>query len=227
MRISTRRLRPETAELRYEVALPALAAAGGWSGIFGRGGALSLEIGIGKDTHLLERAARDPSMDFVGVEYTRKKVDKAISKFARGIAVSPLSGDGAPENLRVLFADIGRVLEAAFPPESLDRAWILFPDPWPKKRHHRRRIVNPEFIARLCGRLRPGARIEVRTDDAEYRDRIAEVLAAEPLLVNRAAPHPYLLEPLDPADHVPTLFETKFRARGLPVHHFYYERSRG
>jgi tRNA (guanine-N7-)-methyltransferase len=227
MRLSTRRLLLDSAERRYEITLDGLAATGGWSGVFGSDGALSLEIGIGKDTHLLERAARAPGGRFVGVEYTRKKVDKAISKFARGIASEPHAEGSVPENLRVLFADIGRVLEAAFAPESLERAWILFPDPWPKVRHHRRRIVNPSFIDRLCARLRPGARLEVRTDDAEYRDQIAAVLAAEPRLRNLAAPLPFLLEPLDPADHVPTLFEMKFKARGLPLHHFYFERRPG
>jgi len=227
MRLSTRRLLLDAAERRFEVDLPGLAAAGGWGGIFAGEGPLCLEIGIGKDTHILERAARAPEERFVGVEYTRKKVDKAISKIARGIASEPLAEGSVPENLRVLFADIGRVLEAAFPPASLERVWILFPDPWPKVRHHRRRIVAPAFIARLCARLRPGARLEVRTDDAEYRDQIAEVLSAEPRLRNLAAPQPYLLDPLDPADHVPTLFETKYRARGLPLHHFYFERRPG
>lgn len=229
MRLSTRNLPLDAEDRRSEVTLPGLAAAGGWAGIFGSEGPLSLEIGIGKDTHILERAVRAPEARFVGVEYTRKKFEKAVSKISRRLGVSSPAeaAAGAPENLRVLFADIGRMLEDAFPPESLERVWILFPDPWPKARHHRRRIVSPAFIARLVRRLAPGARIEVRTDDAEYRDRIAETLAAEPALRNIAAPRPWLLEPLDPADHVPTLFETKFRARGLPIHHFYAERRRG
>jgi tRNA (guanine-N7-)-methyltransferase len=221
MRLSTRRLLLTDEDRRFEITVPALADAGGWPGVFtGEGGnrPLTLEIGLGKDTHLLEKATARPERPFVGIECSRKKLDKVLSKVAR-----QANGDDLT-NLRVLHADATRVLEAIFPPGSLGEVFVLFPDPWPKKRHRGRRILNREFLAQIAARMAPGGRLEVRTDNVEYLEQIVEVLGAEPNLRNLVAPHPYLLEPLEPDDHIPTLFEQKFIERGLPIHYFYLER---
>ncbi len=216
MRLSTRRLLLTDLERRPEVSVPSLEAAGGWDRVFGSPGTLTLEIGLGKDTHLIERAHAEPERRFVGLEYCRKKLDKVLTKIARR--------EGGLENLRVLHADVTRVLEAVFPLASLEQVYVLFPDPWPKKRHHGRRIINPKFLRTLSSRMAPGARLEVRTDDIAYLEQIIETLAGEPALENLVAPRAVLIEPLDADDHVPTLFELKFRERGLPIHYFYFER---
>lgn len=218
MRVSTRRLQLTEEDRRFEVTLPGLLEAGNWEAVFGSSGPLTLEIGLGKDTHLAEVAERHPEQRFVGLEISRKKFDMVLKKLGRR---------GGPENLRLLHADATRVLEAAFPPAGLERVYLLFPDPWPKVRHERRRIIAPEFLSRLLTRMAPGATLEIRTDNEQYLEQIVEVLSAEPGLRNRVPEEegkPYLLEPLDAERHVPTLFERKFRERGLPIHHFYFAR---
>ena len=118
-----------------------------------------------------------------------------------------------------------------FAAESLAHVYVFFPDPWPKARHHRRRTIRPDFVAEIASRLAPGAPFEVRTDNVEYVEQMVEVLRGEPTIENSVAPAEYLPDPIpldrsDPESHIPTLFESKFRERGLPIHYFYY-RKRG
>src|SRR5262245_35341472 len=112
------------AELRespLEVTVPGLLASGGWAGVLGEPRTLALEIGTGKDPHVIERAAADPAGGYVGLEYCRKKLDKVLSKaHARGVS-----------NLRLLRANAREVLQPLFGDESLSAVYILFPDPWP------------------------------------------------------------------------------------------------
>ncbi len=225
MRLRARRPLPaEAAQL--EITVPDLLAAGGWSGVFERGSRLSLEIGVGKDPHIVTRARLDAEGSYVGLEYSRKKLDMVLSK----------AGRAGAKNLRLLRADATRVLGALFEPESLSAVWILFPDPWPKKRHRKKRLVSIEFISLLAAKMRPGAALEVRTDDLDYKEQIREVLASIPTLENRLAGFPYSLEPRPEeaagsgggaggrAEHVPTIFEEKFRKEGRTIHYFYYRR---
>ena len=95
-------------------------------------------------------------------------------------------------------------------PSTFDGVHIFFPDPWPKKRHHKRRLIQPPFLALLLGRMKPGAYLHVATDWREYAEQVLSVLAAEPQLLNTAddyAPRP---------DYRP---QTKFESRGLKLGH--------
>ena len=190
---------------------------GGWAGVFPKEQPLAVEIGLGKDTHILDQAEACPEMNFVGLEYSRKKLDKILSK---------ISQRGGISNLRVVHADVTRVFNVIFPPESLELIYIFFPDPWPKKRHHGRRIIRRDFIPVISQTLRPGSPLEIRTDNEEYVEQMVEVLSAEPTLENTVTPAPYLADPLEKDTHIPTLFEAKFRLRGLPIHYFYYRKKR-
>ena len=222
-RISTRRLILTEEDRLHETTIAAFDEAGGWRGIFANPDApLAVEIGFGKDTHILDQAEAHPERNYVAFEYQRKKFDKVLKK---------VTYRGGLANLRLVHADVTRVWDHLFAPESLVHVYVFFPDPWPKKRHHGRRTLNPEFTARIASRLAPGAPLEVRTDNVEYVEQIVEVLAGEPALENAVAPAAYLpdpipLDPSDPESHIPTLFESKFRARGLPIHYFYH-RKRG
>lgn len=226
MRLSTRRLLLTEEERQGEITYEDFRQAGSWERVFDDGGGpdhpLAVEIGLGKDTHILEQALAHPERRYVGFEYTRKKLDKVLRKI----------GQRAPvPNLRVVHADVIRSFSAFFEPESLAHLYVFFPDPWPKKRHHHRRILNPDFVRTIAGRLKPDAPFEVRTDNVEYVEQITEVLAGESLIENTVAPAAYLpdpipLDPSDPESHLPTLFESKFRKQGLPIHYFYY-RKRG
>ncbi|MCB1938750.1 MAG: tRNA (guanosine(46)-N7)-methyltransferase TrmB, partial [Rhodocyclaceae bacterium] len=113
-------------------------------------------------------------------------------------------------NLRIIQHDAVEVLEAMIAPAALDGVHVFFPDPWPKKRHHKRRLIQPPLVALLASRLKPGGYLHCATDWAEYADQMMAVLSAEPLLENTAdgfAPRP-AYRPL-----------TRFEQRGLRLGH--------
>jgi len=130
---------------------------------FSRAAPLHLEIGFGDGEALLALAAQNPGCDFLGAEVHRPGVGRALLQIeARGLS-----------NIRLLRADGARVL-AALAPGSLAAIHLYFPDPWPKKRHHKRRILQPQFIALAAARLAPGGRFHFATD---WRDYALEALA--------------------------------------------------
>ena len=161
-------------ESDLEVTVPQLQEAGDWFQHYGSKVPLVLEIGLGKDPHLSLRAQANPEALHIGLEYSRKKMDKILAKASRlGL-----------ENFRVMVADATRVLGPLFESNSLQQAFILFPDPWPKKRHAKKRLVQAPLIRELVSKLAPGAELELRTDDPDYKNQFAEVLTAEPGLEN-------------------------------------------
>jgi tRNA (guanine-N7-)-methyltransferase len=118
--------------------------------------------------------------------------------------------DAGIANLRVIRYDAVEVLRHMLPEASLDGAHIFFPDPWPKKRHHKRRLIQPEFVVLLASRLKPGGYLHLATDWEEYAQQMLEVLRGEPLLENTAA---------DFAPRPGTRPQTKFESRGLGLGH--------
>src|SRR6185437_6424729 len=112
--------------------------------LFGRSAPVTLEIGFGNGEHLARRAAREAERDFLGIDVHRPGVGHLLLAAARSNI----------NNLRVIAHDAVEVLEHQLPPASLDEVLLLFPDPWPKKRHHKRRLVQPAFIALIASRLR-------------------------------------------------------------------------
>jgi tRNA (guanine-N7-)-methyltransferase len=135
---------------------------------FGREAPCTLEIGFGNGEHLLARAAAEPGRDFIGVEVHRSGVGHLLN----GAAQAGLT------NLRVICHDAVEVLREQLAPGSLDELQLLFPDPWPKARHHKRRIVQPAFVALVGRALRPGGELHMATDWAPYAEHMREVLAA-------------------------------------------------
>ena len=118
---------------------------------------VGLEIGFGAGEHLLWQAETHPDMGWIGCEPYRHGVASLLAKWP----------EAARGRLKVVVDD-ARVLLAALPDACLGRAFVLFPDPWPKKRHHRRRVVQAETLRQLARVLRPGAELRLATDDAEY-----------------------------------------------------------
>jgi tRNA (guanine-N7-)-methyltransferase len=170
-----------------------------------------LEIGFGRGEVLIELASARPDRAFLGVEVSRKRVEKAARRVARaGIA-----------NLRLVHASAEYLLECALPPASLAEIWVSFPDPWPKKRHHKRRLLRPAVAALLARALAPGAVLHVATDHEGYAAWIAGVLSAEPALENLHAPAPFSRERPERPE---TRYEGEFRAEGRPLHYFEYRR---
>ncbi len=170
--------------------------------LFGRSAPRSLEIGFGNGEHLLERALADPGRDFLGVEVHRPGVGHLLLA----------AGKAGITNLRVIAHDAVDVLQHQIPPSSLDEVQLLFPDPWPKARHHKRRLVQPGFAALVASRLRPGGRWHLATDWEPYADSMLAVLTACDALRNCAADGGFV-------DHVMLRAATRFERRGQRLGH--------
>jgi tRNA (guanine-N7-)-methyltransferase len=167
---------------------------------FGRRAPRVLEIGCGMGETTAAIAHARPDVDFIAVDVHRP----GIGSLLRRIDELQLA------NVRVIAHDAVEVVAAMVPPASLAGIHVFFPDPWPKKRHHKRRLLKPAFVAELARRLAPGGRLHVATDWDEYAHETLAACAGEPMLVNTAggfAPRP---------DERP---QTKFEARGLKLGH--------
>ena len=187
----------------------------GWDALFAPElaapiGALVVEIGFGRGEFLRQLATGAPSVPHLGVELSWKRVLKMARRIAR-------AGD---PNIRMICARGEDVMQEAIADDSVRTFWINFSDPWPKARHHRRRLVQTPFVHQLARRLRPGGELHVATDDVPYAEHIHEVLRVEALLEN-ALPAAFLPEiPERPV----TAYEAMWRAEGRPLHFFSYRR---
>jgi tRNA (guanine-N7-)-methyltransferase len=167
---------------------------------FGRTAPKILEIGFGMGGATAEIAQTNPDKDYLGIEVHTPGVGNLLK----------LVQEKGLTNLRVIQHDAVEVLRHMIPDASLDGVHIFFPDPWPKKRHHKRRLLQAEFVARLCEKLKPGGYLHFATDWEEYAQWALEVLQAEPRLANTAAD--YAPRP----EYRPL---TKFEQRGLNLGH--------
>jgi tRNA (guanine-N7-)-methyltransferase len=168
--------------------------------IFGRNAPTVLEIGFGMGETTATIAAQHPRNNYLGIEVHTPGVGSLLKRVAElNLA-----------NLRIIQHDAVEVLRDMIAPATFDAVHIFFPDPWPKKRHHKRRLLQPEFIGLLVERMKAGAYLHVATDWQEYAEQILDVFRREPQLVNTAegyAPRP---------DYRP---QTKFETRGLKLGH--------
>jgi tRNA (guanine-N7-)-methyltransferase len=175
------------------------------AGLFGHDGPIEMEIGCGKGGFLLRQAREHPDRNYLGLEWANKYYLHAADRFRRwGLA-----------NVRLLRADARHLIIHQFPAEVLSALHVYHPDPWPKKRHRKRRLFTVEFVDAAVEALRPGGRWAVQSDHAEYFDLIRT------LLTN----HPYL-EPIDfdDADYgtiderTETNFEVKYLREGRMIY---------
>jgi len=210
----TRRIKLDIPGTDWRVGLEE-AAAKGWPALFAGDVAeplpLVVELGFGRGEFLLDLATREPQRPFVGVEVSFKRT----LKMARRLARLPL------RNVRLIQGLAEAVVREALPDAGVACFWINFPDPWPKARHARRRLVQPPFVELLSRRLAPGGALRVATDDPEYAAWIDEVLRGAPELENRHAPEPFLRQE---EGRMPTAYELEWRALGRPLHFFHYAR---
>jgi tRNA (guanine-N7-)-methyltransferase len=167
---------------------------------FGREAPTVLEIGFGMGDATAQVAASLPQRNFIGIEVHAPGVGALLKRI----------GELQLSNLRLVQHDAVEVLQAMIPAQSLAGVHIFFPDPWHKKRHHKRRLIQAAFIARLAAHLAPGGYLHCATDWQPYAEQMLEVLSAEPALVNSAegyAPRPEWRP------------QTKFETRGLKLGH--------
>jgi len=171
-----------------------------WAGHFGRAAPTVLEIGFGMGGATAAIAAARPDTNFIGVEVHEPGVG----------ALLKLIDEGSLQNLRIVQHDAVEVLRHMVPQKSLAGVHIYFPDPWHKKRHHKRRLIQPGFVSQLVSYLSPGGYLHCATDWEPYAQQMLEVLSAEPQLHNTSegyAPRP---------DWRPL---TKFEHRGMKLGH--------
>lgn len=149
--------------------------------VFGRVAPCFLEIGFGTGHSLLEAAVKHPEMDFIGVETHLPGVGALFA----GIESAGIT------NVRVMHEDVVKVLAECIPDGSLAGIQIFFPDPWPKRRHHKRRLIQPSFVAACAAKLSAGGTLHLATDWEDYAVHMMRVLSDSPLLKNMAGLNQY------------------------------------
>jgi tRNA (guanine-N7-)-methyltransferase len=164
---------------------------------FGRDANLIVEIGPGAGESLVPMAAARPEANVLAIEVYQPAIARMLSQLVRKDL----------DNVRIVEADAVAAMEYLLPVQSVDEIWLFFPDPWHKARHHKRRLLTPEFAALAASRLRPDGIWRIATDWPDYADRIREVLDSEPSLAN---PHPHGWPPRWDARPI-----THFEQRGL------------
>jgi tRNA (guanine-N7-)-methyltransferase len=169
---------------------------------FGREGPRVLEIGFGMGQSLVTMAAAAPASNFIGIDVHKPGVGKLLhSMVEQGV-----------DNIRVYCHDAVEILRDCIPEDSLDTIQIFFPDPWHKKRHHKRRLVQPVFIAQLLLRLKAGGTLHLATDWENYAQQMMEVLSDTQCLSNSFGEGQFAPRP----EHRPL---TKFELRGERLGH--------
>ncbi len=170
--------------------------------VFGNGNPVVLEIGFGMGKSLVQMAAEAPELNFIGIEVHRPGVGACLME----------AGEQGLTNLRVFEHDAIEVLAKCIPPHSLHRVALYFPDPWHKKRHHKRRIVQTEFAQSVHARLQLGGTLHMATDWEPYAEYMLEVMQAQANYRNTSDNNDYVPRP----DYRPT---TKFEVRGQKLGH--------
>jgi tRNA (guanine-N7-)-methyltransferase len=167
--------------------------------IFGRAAPLEVDLGCGDGRFLIAQAARFPERNFLGIEKLEGRVETACRKGARG----------GLRNLRVLRIETSYAIQYLLPAGSPDVVHLLFPDPWPKRKHRRRRIVTPEFFASIHRLLGPAGRLRIVTDQEKYFTAIRAQIVAD-LFVEDAD--------FTAEEFPPTTFERRYLELGLPIY---------
>jgi tRNA (guanine-N7-)-methyltransferase len=174
--------------------------------LFGRRAPIAVEIGFGMGHALAGLAANHPDWNCLGIEVYRPGIGALLHQCqARGL-----------DNVRILEGDARAAFRERLAPRSVHRIHVFFPDPWPKARHHKRRLIEPAFAALLASRLEIGGRLLLATDWADYAEGMLEVLDAEPGLRNLAPGGGYFPQPADRAT-------TRFEQRGLRLGHAVFD----
>ncbi len=171
--------------------------------VFGNARPVEVEIGVGKGTFLLARAAARPEVNFLGIEYAGAYCRYAADRCRRA----------ALTNVRMLHADAAGFFRACLPDASLQRVHIYFPDPWPKRRHHRRRLIQPAFLNDVRRVLRAGGQLLIVTDHMGYFRQIRAVLERAAGFARVAFP-----KMSSGGEFVGTNFERKYIAQGRPFY---------
>ena len=182
-----------------------------WERVFARPYPLRIEVGVGNSLFLIEVAKLEPDFNYLGFEYSNKRLAKFLKKVARAeIDIIRASRLNAIPTVRDCVRD-----------GEVDHFFVNFPDPWPKRRHAKKRFVQDAIIEVVSGKLRTGGGISLRTDVAGYARQMVEVLERSPHLRNLTGPGEFADEP---RYGFRTPFELKFLEEGKPIYYLEYEK---
>ena len=157
---------------------------------------ITVEIGFGMGSSLIDMAYKSSDANFLGIEVHKPGIGKVL----KDIEILGI------KNLKLICHDAAEVFSHAFGDKTLDRVLVFFPDPWPKKRHAKRRIIQPEFVTKISEKLKSNGSLHLATDWSPYAEHMIEVLDKIPSLSNAIAPKVFWENPARP--------ETKFEKRG-------------
>jgi tRNA (guanine-N7-)-methyltransferase len=177
-----------------------------WNAVFENENRLQLEIGFGNGKFLIEMAARESDCNFVGMDFYHKGIRKVITR------INKLQ----MKNTRIVYGDAREKVSLLFKDESLDRIYINFPDPWPKKRHYKRRLIKPPFVDLVSSKLTSGGEARIATDNEPYALEILEFFEAQAQLKNKLGPGVFRG---DRADLPRSKYENNFINKGDKIYY--------
>lgn len=196
-----------------EVLLGEFVRGGSWDQFFEQSGPIKVEICSGKDEFLIRLAEQEPHTRFVGIERSLSVSAKLLSKINRS----------GRKNIRVVREEARSVLEECFKPDEIDQIYINFPDPWPKRRHNKRRLVSTEFTRLMVSRLKPGGIIQFASDHAGYADWTLRFFEANPDLENVFGQKQFKRSLID---YPPTIYMKKYMLEGRDFHFLRFRKKR-
>jgi tRNA (guanine-N7-)-methyltransferase len=182
--------------------------------IFGRPGSVHIEIGSGKATFLLNQAKKQPEVNFLGIEWARKYYRYAVDRIGRW----------AIKNVRIIRTDATALLIDLIPDNSVECFHIYFPDPWPKKRHHKRRFICTANLQQILRCLKSNGTIRIATDHAEYFEQIKQVIAEQNKILEEFDFLP--TAGADQGEWVGTNFERKYLKENRPIYTIAVKKNR-
>ena len=209
-----RKLKHTTTEHQLELSeLPRLeSGVVDWNEVFQSADPLRIEIGVGNSPFLIELARRAPQFQYLGFEYCKRRVLKFLKRVR----------DAEIDTIRILQVEATQVLPEIITTASVDHLYVNHPDPWPKRRHAKKRLVRSANVRAFRQLLRPAGGISARTDSPEYAQQMLEAFGNEPGLESLSPPGEFAEKPLEPYQ---TPFEEKFRAQGKRIYYLEYSRK--
>ena len=182
-----------------------------WEELFGNRNPLNLEIGFGVGNFIIEMGIREPNENFIGIDFYHKGIRKVITRIAKYEIC----------NARIVYGDAKEKIPLLFAPEELNRVYINFPDPWPKKRHHKRRLIKPNFIKILAEKLKCSGEIHIATDHEAYAMEILDFFEKDQLLKNKNGLGTFLFQ----KEGIPkSKYEKKFISAGERIFYLEYKK---
>ncbi|MEC8895933.1 MAG: tRNA (guanosine(46)-N7)-methyltransferase TrmB [Planctomycetota bacterium] len=182
-----------------------------WEEVFEQTRPLRIEVGVGNSPFLIEVAGKEPDYNYLGLEYSHKRV----MKFLKKVEVAGF------KNIRMLHLNSDLLFSDYIAPAGIEHLFVNFPDPWPKRRHGKKRFIARERLAAAAKLLAPGGGFSLRTDARDYALEARENLEANEDLENRFPGSEWAPEPLYPFE---TPYEIKFKAQGLRIYYFEYRK---